>query len=611
MIETAVDLELGDLGALFNRVTAARWEVPANPLAQAVEFAARGICIYDAQDRLVIANAGYRSIYGMARGDIWPGLALADVVKVQAERGRIPQRDIDEYVALCVNQSERPWRMTRHLLNGRTVLVSCCDLSDGYYIATHDDISARLSHGEQVRSLSGRDGLTGLANRAALMSQIAQAAHSGTGPRGAALLFVAVNRFRAINERYGQMVGDQLLCAVADRLRTFLRAGDVCARTGSDEFAILRGPAPSAHEAEARAKQMSRALNLPYRIGPNALVVGVSMGIAVAPEDVTDAEVLWQRADCALRKAKSDGAGTYCFFAEDMEHAGAQCRALEDALRRALVRETFVLHYQPILNLARAKVVRMEALLRMPSQDGASLISPADFIPAAESSGLIVPIGHWVIQEACRQAASWRDDIGVAVNISPLQFRSGGLVDSIRLALETSGLAPWRLEIEVTETIMLEAGHDALATLREIKALGVQIAMDDFGTGYSSLNYVSNFPFDKIKIDRSFMAGLPDAGHKLLILRAIANLGASLAMATTAEGVETAAQLAIARQEACTEVQGFYFSKPGPVDGIAAVIASSEARARRLTYSDRHPQTPVEPKLLDLDTDLPAHQSAS
>jgi predicted signal transduction protein with EAL and GGDEF domain len=343
------------------------------------------------------------------------------------------------------------------------------------------------------------------------------------------------------------------------------------ARLGGDEFAVIQpfGELPTG--TTSLASRIIDSLSAPYTIASHEIVIGTSIGVSIAPSDGTTADQLLKNADLALYRAKSDGRGVFRFFEPAMDAKMRARREMELELRAALANSEFEIFYQPLVNVAIGQVAGFEALLRWRSP-ARGLVPPNDFIPLAEEIGLIVPIGTWVLKQACIEAAKWPDHIKIAVNLSPVQFKSDRLVFDVVAALAASGLAPQRLELEITETVMLHETETTLAMLRQIKALGVAISMDDFGTGYSSLSYLRKFPFDKIKIDQSFVRGLSGGDESAAIVRAVTGLGRSLGMTTTAEGVETTDQLELLRQEGCVEVQGFLFSAPVPSDEISLLL---------------------------------------
>jgi diguanylate cyclase (GGDEF)-like protein len=377
------------------------------------------------------------------------------------------------------------------------------------------------------------------------------------------VLCIDLDHFKAVNDSLGHPIGDDLLKQAADRLRRCVRETDFIARTGGDEFAIIQLGEAEPAGATSLATRIIEALSAPYEIGGHPVTLGASIGIAVAPSDGTEVDELIKHADMALYRAKSEGRGIYRFFEPEMDKQMHDRWQLQLDLRNALNRGEFELYYQPILDLSSNEVRGLEALIRW-NHPKRGQIAPIEFIPLAEETGLIVQIGEWVLRQACAEAMRWPDHVEIAVNVSPIQFKNAGLVKTVFSALTAAGLPAKRLELEITETILLQDSADTLATLHQLRALGVRIAMDDFGTGYASLSYFRSFPFDKIKIDRSFIQGLGEGNSSLAILRAIASLADNLSIVSTAEGVETEEQLAKIRIEGITQVQGFLVSPPRP-----------------------------------------------
>ncbi len=446
----------------------------------------------------------------------------------------------------------------------RTVQVELHPVPKGGWVVTLEDVSLRRASEIAAAEMARLDPLTKLPNRLMLRERLDEALsrHARTG-EGCAVMLIDLDRFKPINDMLGHAMGDVLLEKVADRLRTTVRPTDTVARIGGDEFVILQTATGVALSAETLARRIVDLVGRTYVAEGQLLNIGACVGIALAPSDGTDAERLLKCADLALYRAKVDGRGTFRFFEPAMDARMAARRQTEIDMRQALARREFQLYYQPQLNLENNQLVGCEALIRwLHPQRGA--IPPADFIPLAEELGLIVPIGEWVIRQACRDAVNWPLPLTVAVNVSPIQFKSDRLAETIVSALASSGLPARRLEVEITEGVLLRENQRTLATLHHLRDLGVRVSMDDFGTGYSSLSYLRSFPFDKIKIDRSFvrdMARKPDGDA---IIRAISGLGKSLGMTTVAEGVETAEQMERIRAEGCTDVQGYLISKPLP-----------------------------------------------
>ncbi len=429
----------------------------------------------------------------------------------------------------------------------------------------------------QIAHMAFHDSLTGLANRTLLREQLTLALQQ-PGKDGFALFCLDLDNFKAVNDTLGHPTGDALLCEVAARLAAICPTGFV-ARLGGDEFAIIVRAHERSESMTARA--IITAISEPFSVNGHRIVAGTSIGIALAPQDGSDPIALLKNADLALYRAKNDGKGNFRFFENAMDAEAQARRAMEIDLHDALRQGELELYFQPLFGLSQNRVTAFEALLRW-NHPARGMVSPVDFIPLAEETGLIIPIGEWVLHEACRVAATWPGDIRVAVNISPLQFRSSALNRVILQALATSGLPPERLELEVTESLFIENVEATLASLHSLRALGVRVALDDFGTGYSSLSYLRSFPFDKLKIDRSFIVDLLAHDGATAMIKAITSLADALGIETTAEGVENIDQLDILREQGCNQIQGYYFSRPIPAAGVDALLkkldpAKSEA----------------------------------
>ena len=440
-------------------------------------------------------------------------------------------------------------------------------MPDHGWVATHEDITEQRQAEVKIEHMAHHDALTDLANRVLLNERLEQALGRFQDEQMVAVHHLDLDQFKAVNDTFGHPAGDKLLKIVADRLRGLVRETDTIARMGGDEFVIVQAPIADPAEATSLAQQIIEWISEPYDIDGHQAMVGASIGIAVSPGDGLTPDKLLRNADLALYRAKGDGRGTFRFFESAMDEQMQTRRIMEQDLRKALPAGEFELYYQPVVNLESSEISGFEALIRWnhPEQ---GLVSPATFIPLAEEIGFIVPLGEWVIRQACLTAAQWPEHLHIAVNISAAQFRGSSLMPVIVNALGASGLHPTRLEIEITETVLLHDREATLAVLHQLRALGVRIAMDDFGTGYSSLTYLQCFPFDKIKIDRSFVKDITENTGSLYIVRAVAALANGMGMAATAEGVETTEQLAKIAAEGCTEMQGFLFSKPLPVREI-------------------------------------------
>ena len=455
-----------------------------------------------------------------------------------------------------------------------TVQAELHPVAGGSWVVTLEDVSTRRATEARADAMARLDPLTGLPNRLLLRERLAEAlSRLQRDGEACAILLIDLDRFKPVNDTLGHPIGDALLEKVADRLRSTVRPTDTVARIGGDEFVILQAGARDAAGTQALARRIVDLIGRTYMVEGHLLTIGASVGVALAPADGADADKLLKNADLALYRAKLDGRGTYRFFEPEMDARMQARRKLELDMRQALARREFQLHYQPQLQLESDRLIGCEALIRWHHPER-GLVSPLDFIPLAEEIGLIVPIGEWVIRQACRDAMAWPAHMSVAVNVSPAQFKSDRLVETIISALASSGLPARRLEVEITEGVLLQENEKTLQTLHRLRELGVRVSMDDFGTGYSSLSYLRSFPFDKIKIDRSFVKDLASKPDGEAIIRAIAGLGKSLGMTTVAEGVETAEQMQRIRLEGCTDVQGYLISRPVPTEDLARVFAT-------------------------------------
>jgi diguanylate cyclase (GGDEF)-like protein len=431
----------------------------------------------------------------------------------------------------------------------------------------------RQSSVARIAHMSRYDGLTELLNRTSFHDAIRQAADRAARGHEFAVLCIDLDRFKQVNDTLGHPVGDALLRAVAARLRSLLRETDAVARLGGDEFAVLQVPITSSDSAALLAQRMVDTLREPYDVAGHRVVIGATVGIAFGHEGAREVDTLLRNADLALYRAKQEGRGIFRFFEPEMDARAQARRQLELDLRGAIEREEFEIFYQPLISVVDLRVAVFEALIRW-RHPLRGLVSPDEFVPLAEEIGLIVEIGGWVLRRACREAAGWPEPVGVAVNLSATQFARADVAQQVGAALRESGLRPGRLEVEITETALLNDSQRTLDTLHALRNLGVRIAMDDFGTGYSSLSYLRSFPFDKLKIDRSFIRDLGETGESAAIVKAIAGMGKSLGIETTAEGVETEAQMRQLVEDGCTELQGFFFSEPCQASEVGRVIAT-------------------------------------
>ena len=543
----------------------------------AINNMTQGLCFFDADHKLMVCNDRYIEMYDMPPDRVGPGTPFSEVVDLRFEVGSIPVMSRDDYlrwrsnVALLAEPSDSIIEMR----NGRTFLIRHRPMADLGWVATHEDITEKRQTELRIEHMAHHDSLTGLANRVRLNERLEQALTQSARGRKVALHHLDLDRFKAVNDTFGHHAGDTLLKIVTSRLCELVRASDTIARMGGDEFVIVQSPISEPSEAKLLAERVIAAISEPFEIDGHQFAVGTSVGIAVSPDDGKDSDTLLRNADLALYRAKEDGRGTFRFFEPGMDEHMQARRAMEQDMREALPAGQFELHYQPVVNLQTSAISGFEALIRW-NHPQRGLIPPAAFIPLAEESGFIVPLGEWVIRQASLTAAQWPEHLHVAVNISASQFHSAGLMQVILGALASSGLQPTRLEIEITETVLLRGKEATLAILHQLRALGIRIAMDDFGTGYSSLTYLQSFPFDKIKIDRSFVKDVTENAGSLNIVRAVASLANGMGMTATAEGVETNEQLERITAEGCAEMQGYLFSRPLPARDIERLFLSRQ-----------------------------------
>jgi diguanylate cyclase (GGDEF)-like protein len=544
----------------------------------AIANMSQGLCMFDSDEQMIVCNLNYPLMFGLSPEFVKPGISLRDVLQHSVDIN-IATESVDELYRIRrkIIAARQPTTYCETLADGRIIDIWHRPMADGGWVSTYDDITERRKVESRIAHMASHDALTDLPNRASLLDRLSQL-RSEPGPESAdapeppkALLLLDLDRFKEVNDTLGHAAGDKLLRMVSERLRDLLGKEDFAARLGGDEFAILH-PVANADDTAILARRIIEALVAPYDLEGHQANIGASIGISLAPADGTDPEALLRCADLALYRAKGRGRGDFAFFESEMTAAAHNRRALELELREALILGQFEAHYQPQINVKTGLVSGAEALIRW-RHPVRGLVAPSEFIPIAEEVGLIVPIGEWIMRQACRDAAGWREGMRVAVNLSAVQFRGGRLAEMVISALSAGGLTPGRLELEITESVLLEQTEVTLSTLHQLRSLGVRVSLDDFGTGYSSLSYLRSFPFDKIKIDRSFVREVTASADGAAIVRAIASLGASLGMETTAEGVETKEQLDLIRAEGCTEVQGFYFSPARPVGELVDLLA--------------------------------------
>jgi diguanylate cyclase (GGDEF)-like protein len=553
-------------------------------LEAAVNNISQGLCMFDARGRLVICNEPYSRIYSLPDEMVKPGTQLEDILGHLFDVGMNSSGSTrEEYIRWRRDVIARgEYGKNIHELNGRIILMQHHPMKDGGWVSTHEDITEQRQQEARIEHLARHDALTELPNRTQFLEHMAGIASALARGEQAAVLCIDLDHFKAVNDTHGHAIGDNVLKQASVRLWGTTRETDLLARLGGDEFALLLTPVSGHADAAAIADRIVKTMQTPFAIEGQLIQLGASVGIAMAPGDGQNADTLMKNADMALYRAKAEGRSTYHFFEAGMDAAIQKRRSIEAGLRNALGNKELRLVFQPLVGLKENRVTCLEALLRWDHPERGP-ISPAEFIPVAEETGVIVQIGEWVLHEACRLAASWPGRPRVAVNLSAVQFKSPKLFDIVVSALKEAALPPTRLELEITESLLLSDNEATLEILHRLRSLGIRISMDDFGTGYSSLSYLRSFPFDKIKIDRSFMRDLDTKGDSLAIIRAVIGLGQSLGMSTTAEGVETEAQLKVVRELGCTEGQGYYFSPPlapGAVHNLLTAQAAKTATTR-------------------------------
>ncbi|MBW7964818.1 EAL domain-containing protein [Bradyrhizobium sp. BR 10261] len=517
-----------------------------------------------------IFGEGGKTIVGKTAADILPE-ADADIVT----------RDDDAVLQAPdrLLQKEQSWKTPtegqRHTISKR---IGICDKAGDprYIINVIEDVTEQRSTAEKIAHMAHYDALTDLPNRALFREQIERELEKVADGEQFALLYIDVDEFKGINDSLGHHVGDELLKAIATRLRGCLEQGDLIARLGGDEFAVIQAGIQSPTDVLSFVTRIYQAIRQPYQCLGHQLSTDASIGIALAPQDGTDLDQLIKSADLAMYGAKAEGRRTYRFFVPEMDASAKARLTMEQDLRQALVNGGFEIHYQPLVNLHSGEVSGCEALLRWRHPER-GMVSPAEFIPIAEDTGLINELGDWVLRTACNEAATWPGHVRLAVNVSPVQLKCGTLALRIAGALDASGLDPRRLELEITEAVLIRDDEAALAILHQLRSIGVRIALDDFGTGYSSLSYLKRFPFDKIKIDRCFVADIADADGAPVIVQAVVNIASASNMTTVAEGVETEAQREMLRALGCTEMQGYLFSRPRPAAEVRELFGPGGA----------------------------------
>ena len=539
----------------------------------------QGVLMFDSDARMVFCNQRYIEMYGLSPELVVPGCGLRELLDHQRAVGTFCGDEESYIIELLDDLTQgKASNAVSKAADGRVFSIVNKPIAGGGWIATHEDISDRQRAEERIVHMARHDALTDLPNRTMFREQLEYELKRIKRGDALAVLCLDLDHFKSVNDTLGHPVGDELLKVVAERLRRCIREPDTIARLGGDEFAIIMTGMHAPTDPVLLAKRIREAIIKPYILDGHQILADISIGISLAPIDATEPDLLLKNADMALYGAKADGRGTYRFFEPEMDARMKARRELDMDLRKALANGEFGLHYQPLVNIQNNEITAFEALLRW-NHPVRGLVPPAEFIPIAEETGLIIPLGEWVLRGACQETANWPTNIKVAVNLSPAQLNSRNFTEVVVNALAASGMSANRLQLEITETVLLQNTFNTLATLQKLRALGVQIALDDFGTGYSSLSYLRSFPFDKIKIDRSFIQDLMSGTEPLAIVHAIAGLAKSLNMISTAEGVETKQQLEALQALGCIEMQGYLFSHARPPAEIVRMFLNGDKRA--------------------------------
>ncbi|MEO1292218.1 MAG: EAL domain-containing protein, partial [Pseudomonadota bacterium] len=542
-----------------------------------VESIAHGFLMFDPEDKLVLSNTHFRALYPDLKQVARAGASYRDVIAAELQLEKHEARSdhalrarVQERMDLHNDGSD--FVLERRIGSHTWVQINEHRTHDNNTVVVYTDVSEMRRREERMHHMALHDALTNLPNRTLFRDRLEKATVDAVRYGGqVAVVCIDLDNFKHVNDTLGHPAGDKLLCEAVDRIRGCIRETDTLARLGGDEFALIVPELGDIKDVDSVAVRIIEEVSKPFVLDGQQASVGASIGIAISEVDALDPDILIKNADLALYRAKADNKNCHRFFKAEMDDKAQARRMLELELRGALERDELILHFQPQIDAGSFQIKGFEALVRWQHPER-GLISPAGFIEVAEETGIIIPLGNWVVERACAIAASWTRPAIVAVNVSPAQLKRTEFVDVVRRTLERTGLAPERLELEITETVFLRDTKQSLAILSELKALGCRIAMDDFGTGYSSLGNLRRFPFDKIKIDRSFVADLENSSEAAAIVKAVVSMGKTLAIETTAEGVETVDQVMHLEKEGCSQLQGFFYSKPRPADEVLTML---------------------------------------
>ncbi len=544
-----------------------------------VNSLSQGFLLFDTEDRLILQNGHFIKLFPDLDAVAVNGAPYEEILRAELASGYDAVDDDEERAIrvaerLALRSREGGYLVERRIREDCWIMVDEHRTPSGETVILYTDVSEIKKREERIQHMAHHDALTGLPNRVLFQSRVKEAIEQArANGNGVAVACLDLDHFKNVNDTLGHPAGDALLCTVAERIRKEVREADTVARLGGDEFAIVFSDFRDPEPVHKMSDRILNSLALPINVEGHETITGASIGIALMTEDAADPAKLLKNADLALYRAKSDGRNKYRFFEKEMDEAALARRKVEVGLRLALELDQLELYFQPLVNIGDNSVSGFEALVRW-NHPELGVVSPDDFIGIAEDTGLIVPLGEWVLRKACESAAAWAEPVKVAVNISPTQFRQANLVTFLSKVLSETALDPGRLELEITESVLMRNTAETMETLHRLKGLGVRIAMDDFGTGYSSLGNLRSFPFDKIKIDRSFVSELETNPEAAAIVRAVVGLGRSLGIDTTAEGVETRDQLVYLRIEGCSEIQGFYYSQPRPEGEVSKLLTS-------------------------------------